>query len=152
VFLVDLACLGVKNAYARGFDSRSEYRDLVATIEERQPLQSADLDLVAKIIREGIAYARELGFKPHRDYNLASVLLEGANPDASPVDIPVGSGGMPFFVAGPYDNPAKIINQLTRAVGAGNFHYFAAVGGDEFILPASDSEEVDIIDIEEQDA
>jgi hypothetical protein len=68
LFLVDLACLGAKNGLARLVNSFSEYQDLRQEIMARQPLIPADLNLAAKIIQTGLAYARQFGFEPHPDY------------------------------------------------------------------------------------
>ncbi|MBI1877179.1 MAG: hypothetical protein HYR94_02915 [Chloroflexi bacterium] len=109
VFLVDLGCLGVKNAYARLFSSYSEYQTLRQNFLSREPIVSADLNLAAKIIQESIAYARQFGFEPHPDSREAMWVLGQANPDACLDTIPLGgSEGKPFFVAGPYDNVSKI--------------------------------------------
>ena len=93
------------------------------------------LDLAAKVIREGVAYARRFGLKPDRDYYEAASLLEGADPDACDVHVPLGRDGKPFFVAGPYDNAQRIVAQLTRTAGAGNFDFVVPVGmPDDFLL------------------
>jgi hypothetical protein len=124
VFLVDLACLGVKDAFARVFTSLVEYeQQLRRRVAPAQTLVPADLDLVARIIRDGIAYARQLGFEPHPDYHTAAVLLQGAQPDACRVAVPLGKEGKPFCVAGPRDDIPRILAQLTRSVGAENFEY-----------------------------
>ncbi|MBI2942399.1 MAG: hypothetical protein HYY04_18375, partial [Chloroflexi bacterium] len=120
VFLVDLGCLGVKNAFARLFDTRTEYEALRQHVMDTQPLVSADLNLAAKVIRESIAYARQLGFEPHRDYHDAAVLLAGADPDACDARIPLGKDGKPFYVSGPHDNVERIVAKLNRTVGPGN--------------------------------
>lgn len=134
-FLVDLGCLGVKNALATLFDSRSAYEHgLRATIHERQRLDPTDLNLAAKVIREGLAYARGLGFKPDPDYYAASALLEGADPDAVSTPVPLGLNGKPYFFAGPYDNASRIMAQLTRAVGAGNFEFTVFTGAPSLLL------------------
>lgn len=129
VFLVDLGCLGVKSAFPTLLYSFAEYderlrRQLMAT----QPLMNADLNLAARIIREAIAYARWLGFDPDPDYWAASAVLTGADPDACDVPVPLGKDGKPFYIAGPRDNARKIVVQLNRAVGEGNFHFIVPVG------------------------
>ncbi len=130
VFLVDLACLGVKNAMGRTFGSRAEYqRELLDTFPIPGSWRKIDLNLAAKIIRTGIAYAQELGFKPHRDYYRAAVLLEGARPEESPIEVPVGHKGKPFFVSGPHDNAKAIMTRLERRLGAGNYDYMVGVPG-----------------------
>ncbi|TAK36675.1 MAG: hypothetical protein EPO21_02055 [Chloroflexota bacterium] len=58
----------------------------------------------------------------------AVLLLSDADPDACDARIPLGKDGKPFFVAGPYDNPERVIKQLTRAVGADNFYFVAPLG------------------------
>jgi hypothetical protein len=142
-FLVDLCCLGVKDAFATRFGSVAEYEDrLRQPTMERQPMVGAELDLIARIVREAIAYARSLGFSPHRDYHDAAPLLEGANPDACNLHVPLGKDGMPFFVAGPYDNVGRIMAQLERKVGAGNFHFLTplALDDDELLFGLDEDE------------
>ena len=131
-FLVDLGCLGVKNAFADLFDSQREYkRGLRAEMMTGQAMVKADLNLAAKIIREAIAYADELGFKPDPDYRDAMLVLGDADPDACEVPIPLGKDGKPFFVAGPYDNVDRIMSKLTRKLGPDGFHFLVPLSGDE---------------------
>lgn len=130
-FLVDLGCLGVKSAFGRLFDSRGEYKELRNNATFRQEMVKADVNLVAKIIREGIAYAKELGFRPDPDYRDAMPVLGDADPDTCDVPIPLGRDGKPFFFAGPYDNAERIIAKLTRKLGPDGFHFVVPLGGDE---------------------
>ncbi len=133
-FLVDLGCLGVKSAFGRLFESRREYKELRNDTTSRQQMTKADVNLVAKIIREGIAYAKELGFRPDPDYRDAMPVLGDADPDACDVPIPLGRDGKPFFFAGPYDNAERIIAKLTRKLGPDGFHFVMPVGGDEEVF------------------
>jgi len=136
-FLVDLGCLGVKSAFGRLFDSRREYEELRNGMMSRQDMITADVNLVAKIVREAIAYAQELGFKPDPDYRDAMLVLGDADPDACDVPIPLGGkDGKPFFFAGPYDNVDRIMAKLTRKLGSDGFHFiFPASGDEEIFLP-----------------
>jgi len=124
--LVDLGCLGVKNALGNVFSSEGEYATWLHRLEANtQPMIPADLDLAAKVIQEGIAYARELGFSPHADYFLVAPFLEGAHPEACAEPVPLGYQGKPFYVSGPNDNPKQIVTKLAKNVGIGNFDYVA---------------------------
>jgi hypothetical protein len=124
VFLVDLGCLGVKSALLAQFDSMREYRDVLeGDLLLVQAFAPISLDLTAKIVQEGVAYANTLGFPPHRDYFDALPLLHGAQPNNAPDEVPHGRDGRPLYLSGPDDNPAKIVRQLERAVGPGNFEY-----------------------------
>lgn len=136
-FLVDTGCLGVKNAYGRVVN-QVEYEKLLAGAREHQTLVPCDLNLAAKIIREAVAYARTLGFKPNRDHPRALQVLGEADPDACTEEIPLGGeDGKPFYFAGPYDDSARIIKRLIKAVGPDGFRFFAPLEAlDEDALPA----------------
>lgn len=142
-FLVDLGCLGVKSAFASLFNTRREYEQkLRSGVTESQNMVRADLNLVAKIIREAIAYAKELGFKPDPDYRDALLALGDADPDACDVSIPLGGqDGKPFFVAGPYDNVDLIMTKLMRKLGPDGFTYFVPLRGDEEVFLLDDLED-----------
>src|SRR5262249_20484497 len=58
LFLVDLACLGVKSAQVKLFAGPAEYRaGLRAHALKIQPMAPAEFNLVAKIIATGLEYA-----------------------------------------------------------------------------------------------
>ncbi len=125
-FIVDLGCLGVKNATSHVFESEGDYLALRNQMTSRQSMVPCDLDLAAKVIEETIAYARDLGFEPHRDYRRAAPILGDADPQACHVPIPLGGPeGKPMFFAGPYDNVAKIMGILERAVGPDGYNFMA---------------------------
>jgi hypothetical protein len=138
LFLVDLACLGVKSAQVKLFAGPAEYHaGLRAHALKIQPMAPAEFNLVAKIIATGLEYAANLGFKPDPVFAQAQHLLSGADPDACATPVPTGGPeGKPLFVAGPYDDARRIVDQLTRTVGAGNFHYMIELGREESELPA----------------
>jgi hypothetical protein len=141
-FLVDLGCLGVKSAFAALLGSQREYeRKLRSGMMARQAMVKADLNLVAKIVREAIAYAGELRFKPDPDYRDAMLVLGDADPEACDVPIPLGGkDGKPFFVAGPYDNVDRIMSKLTRKLGPDGFTYIIPIGGDEEVFLLDEDE------------
>lgn len=130
-FLVDLGCLGVKDALSHLFSTTREYEQFRQTYSGLQPMMNTDLDLAAKVIQEGIAYADRLGFKPHRDYHDAAALLTGAHPEACSTPIPLGLDGKPFFISGPHDNVPRITAQLDRAVGPGNANFLIGLNDDD---------------------
>jgi hypothetical protein len=131
VFLVDLGCLGVKSAFGRSLHTMQEYRELRDGMKANQDMIKADINLAAKIIREAIAYAEELGFKPDPDYRDAMLVLGDPDPETCDVPIPLGKDGKPFFVAGPYDNVDRIMSKLTRKLGPDGFHFLVPLSGDE---------------------
>jgi hypothetical protein len=139
LFLVDLACLGVKSAQVKMFKDAAEYAaGLRAHALRIQPMEPADFNLVAKIIFTGLDYAAALGFKPDPVYAQAQHLLSSAIPAANPTPVRTGGPeGKPLFVSGPYDDARQIVNHLLRTVGAGNFHYLVSGTAEELGLPES---------------
>ena len=130
--LVDLACLGVKSAQVRLHKDVADYNaGLRAHIVRLMPMVPADFNLAVKIVMSGLGYADKLGFKPDPVFAQAEPLLAGANLDACPTPVKTGGPeGKPFFVNGPYDDVDKVIAQLRRAVGDGNFNYLIGAGPD----------------------
>lgn len=146
-YLVDRACLGVKNADVANFIDAGEFRrELLSILGQTQELIQIDFNLAAKIVKAGIEYAAQFGFHPHRDYREASILLRDADPDAVDVDIAVGGPeGKPFFVAGPYDNVDKIMTRLAQQLGPDDFNFTMPVGPNaEFLLEGDEDEESDL--------
>lgn len=123
VFLVDLGCLGIKNAFAR-ITTRAERQELVARIQQTAQLSEVSPDLALKVICEATAYAADLGFDPHPDAAAALPLLHDADPSAAAEQIPLGGPeGKPLYIAGPHDDPDRILHQLEARLGRDAFHY-----------------------------
>jgi hypothetical protein len=69
LYLVDRACLGVKNAHAADFPSIANFhRELLDNVKQTQDMVQVDFDLAAAIVKAGLEYGASLGFSPHRDY------------------------------------------------------------------------------------
>lgn len=133
MFLVDLGCLGIKNADAGLVASTPEYEKVREVMMASQMLVRCSLDLAAKVVHEAIGYARGLGFAPHKDSRKALRLLRGAQPELVAEVVPLGDGsGKPYFVAGPYDNAVWVLRKLDRAVGQGNYDYIVPLDDDSW--------------------
>lgn len=127
VALVDRTCLGVKSAFFRRVTGEDEMAFLLGQIGRSHggPMEPRDLLYARSIVYHALDYARALGFSPDPDF------IEpffGPRP-AELLDTPWARPPQPFYVSGPRDNAAAIVAQLNRAVGAGNFHYVAALPG-----------------------
>ncbi len=126
-FLVDLDCLGVKTGYGNISD-RQTYVRIRDEMAKNQELIPAEANLVAKIVREGVEYAKSLGLKPDPDYRDGLTILGDVDPSACTTPVRLGGeNGKPFFVAGPYDNIELIIKKLTWAVGPDGFDFIAPI-------------------------
>lgn len=132
IYLLDLGCLGVKNAGYTFETPQSYVNVLKARISSKQTLVPCDLNMAARIIQVAIEYGASLGFKPHKDFRRAKLLLGDADPTSSDIDVPTGKDGQPYYFGGPYDNYDSVIRTLDRSVGRGNYHYVLPMGGDPF--------------------
>lgn len=123
LFLVDRGCLGVKNAHTASFMSVQEFRrTMLARLRQNIEFVQIDFNLVAKIVQVGLEYGAQFGFRPHRDFQEASILLEDADPDSVDVEISVGGpDGKPLFMSGPYDDVRRIMARLTNRLGPDGF-------------------------------
>ena len=126
-FLVDLYCLGVKNAFWRSDISLKQFiRDLPELLKDSP--EPCEADLAHELIYGSIEYARQYGFEPHFDYAKACLVLDP--PEAHPRKNRVlfGKDGKPFFIAGPVDNARAIIAKLMQTAGKDNFDYMVMLG------------------------
>ena len=127
--LVDLACLGVKNAVVRSYPSMAAYRGGERSeMLQNQMFEPCDLDLGAKVILEAIAYAKGLGFSPNKDTSAALKILGETHPENCIEEIPTGGPeGKPFYMVGPHDNAKQIMRTLDQTVGRDNYHFMTPV-------------------------
>ena len=135
VYLVDKLCLGLKNTFANANFSRSRYQDEVRDrISSRSKLQDCPLELAHQMIYQSIDYAAQFGFEPHKDFALSQFLLQPRGELEEPYHLTFGKDGKPFYIAGPRDNVARILRQLEKTAGPGNYHFLAPIGdfGDDF--------------------
>ena len=121
-YLVDIWCLGVKDASGPRKVAVEDYKDFIDYAY--QPFEGGPveipLELAQAIVFGGAEYAAHLGFQPHRDFEKARPLLgEWSGQPA----LNFGRNGKPFYFVGPYDNPNKILKTLRETVGEGNFDY-----------------------------
>ncbi|MGV9871011.1 hypothetical protein [Rhodococcus koreensis] len=109
-------------------------RDPNATAEQRDPNATAEQVEKARRARSAAERPRHPnadgvpsgppGPPDAFDGDAAAFLGEWDGPGR----IGFGRDGQPFYLNGPYDNPAAVIGTLERSVGAGNFHFSVAAG------------------------
>jgi len=123
-WLVDVWCLGVKDVVGpRVTDERrgAEFTRSYFSAYQAQPL-AAPVELARHLVFGAVAYARSLGFEPTPGFEATAGQL---GPWTGPSAIGFGRDGKPFFVQGPRDNAAAVLETLERSVGRDNFHFVA---------------------------
>ena len=128
VYLVDKFCLGLKNTFDRAGVSRSRYKSEASDRIFRETVpQECPLELAHQMIYASIDYAAQFGFQPNEDFALSQYLLAPRGELEEPYDITFGKDGKPFYIAGPHDNATRIMRQLEKTAGPGNFNYLVAL-------------------------
>lgn len=149
MYLVDLFCLGIKNTQYLFNIPEAEYQEKKEGMEYIV-FEPISYTLAHNIVFAGLEYAEEFGFKPHKDFtSITQFMLEEDTDDVELIDIECGKDGKPFFVNGPYDDQSKInriIAQLERTAGPGNFDFEIVDEEDEF----DEADEFDRMTIKEQ--
>jgi hypothetical protein len=124
-YLVDKLCLGLKNTFANAGFSRTRYENEVrAPMSRRTVMVECPLELAHQMIYASIDYAAQFGFMPQRDFALSQYVLVPRGELEEPYQLTFGRDGKPFYMAGPHDNVARILRQLEKNPGPGNFTYF----------------------------
>src|SRR5437899_11610848 len=93
-------------------------------LRDVEPME-CPVEVAHQMIYASIDYAAQFGFQPEKDFALSQYLLAPRGELEEPYHITFGKNGRPFFVAGPYDNAARILKQLDKTAGLGHYDFFA---------------------------
>ncbi|MGH3941629.1 MAG: helix-turn-helix domain-containing protein [Pseudonocardiaceae bacterium] len=123
-YLVDVYCLGVKNALGPKIMNDRELPDFLDMFFDvfksvGGPIE-APLELARHLVWGAVDFAHRLGFEPHPDFPATAGHL-GSWQESSAITF--GRDGTPFYVQGPHDDPTKVLRTLEKSVGEDNFHF-----------------------------
>lgn len=125
-YLVDTYCLGVKDALGPISLDHSELKSWRR--EFFTAFDSAALDVPVALARQLVwgaaAFAEGLGLSPHPDFES---VCDHLGPLDEAVSIGFGCRGMPFYVAGPYDDVDRIMANLDASVGQESYRFISPV-------------------------
>ncbi len=125
-YLVDVYCLGVKDVLGPKVMDDADLRPFVRTFFHvyGAPGLAAPPEMARELVWGAVAYARDLGFEPHPNFEVVSGHLGAWEPTGA---VRFGREGKPYFVQGPRDDAMRVLATLQRSVGDGNFHFLVAV-------------------------
>lgn len=118
VFLVDVYCLGVKNALWKIL-GQSEFHALCRKLDANGRLVEVTPEYFAKLVYRAADFGQSLGFPPHPDFRHAQRLLAGIDPSQCPDEFEFGQEGRPLYIRGPAEtiDEARIIAARVQALG-----------------------------------
>jgi hypothetical protein len=140
-FLLDMFCLGVKDAGFHCFNSIADYQESLLDwlFPNGDPVRMTAA-AARKLTEEAISYARGLGFSPAADYKKASRVFGGITTADCSEKFTFGKDGRPLYIQGSSDSPScveRILRALEARCGEGGYHYIIA---DDFDLLDSEEE------------
>jgi hypothetical protein len=149
LFLVDVFCLGVKNAFWRT-GSRANLNDFIEQLETSQKMRAITPACLVKIVKGAVEYAQSFGFPPHPDYRHASKLLDGIDPSSCPNQFEFGREGRPFYIQGPNESLA-LATAISQRVQRAGGHFIHKLSGPDPDLEeiAAGEDEFDELDLTE---
>jgi hypothetical protein len=119
IFMVDVLCLGVKDAFYREMTRDDLEAQLAATSFSN--MAEADPAHARKLLRDAAAFAARHGLAPAREYGILEGIFGDIDPAACAESFTFGRDGKPFYIPGPSDSPARIrtiVKTLERHRGA----------------------------------
>jgi hypothetical protein len=133
VYLVDTFCLGLKNTFANADFSRSRYQSEIRNkIFRAGKSVKCSIELAQQMIYQSIEYAEQFGFELEKDFALSQYLLAPRGELEEPYQLTFGKDGKPCFIAGPNDNVARVLRQLEKTAGPGNYDYLVPIDAETF--------------------
>jgi hypothetical protein len=123
-FLVDIFCLGVKNAFCNEGLPRSQFEaDFLLRFFQNEEPTRVGINYVKELIYGAVDYARNLGFEPHADFELACNVLGTEEFSRSRGFKFGGPEGKPLYIAGPDDDAATVLRKLRKRLGENGFNF-----------------------------
>lgn len=129
-FLVDIYCLGVKNAMYQVL-SPTDFVAYMNNVQQHAQIEQIHPSCVLKLVAGAVLYAHKLGFAPHPEYFVAAKLFGDIDASVCTRQYTYGKDGKPYYISGPNETFAqsrKIMETLSRTQGTDNFRYLSAIG------------------------
>ena len=110
VYVVDYYCLGLKNTFCHANDKWDGVEKLRLQAAAVFPYVEFDYEDARSLIIGSINYAAKLGFKPNKDWDYSSYVVEAAAPYQEKFEY--GRNGKPRYIQGPHDDVRGITRKL----------------------------------------
>lgn len=133
VFLLDVFCLGAKNAFFSKIGA-DEFEGFLSNLFPRAPVELS-AGCGRKLVEDAVAFAGRFDLAPHADYKQACRVFGGINAKECDMVFEFGKDGKPLYVSGPNDSPAqidRIMSKLAKHAGTGKFDFLIEAPGGEF--------------------
>jgi hypothetical protein len=128
VFLLDVFCLGIKDAMFKSLESDELAIYLEKTSAGSPPVSLQPSD-ARKLLRDLAAWSQSIGFMPHPDFTAVERIFGDISANESEADFPFGRDGKPVYIPGPFESATVVrrrVEQLKKHLGEGGFEFETA--------------------------
>lgn len=115
-FLLDMFGAGVKDVFFRP-TSGGQFADDLRHMSGGSPMVPADPAYARKLLRDLVAWARGLGFPPHRDFAKIEAIFGSVKAENCDVRFEFGHGGRPSFIGEERDAEKYVARVAARKAG-----------------------------------
>jgi hypothetical protein len=129
VFLIDVFCLGIKDAMFKSLENDELAMYVEATNAGAPPVSLQPSD-ARKLLRDLAAWSQSIGFAPHRDFATVERIFGDISADESEANFPFGRDGKPVYIPGPFESATVVrrrIEQLQKHLGSDGLEFETAV-------------------------
>ena len=140
-YLVDMACLGVKDSFFRLRMDDWEFDEFFSG--RRDMFRECSYDEAHNRVWGSVAFAEEAGIAPDKSFQLTQYMLEEDTDDVPLIDYEYGKDGKHFLVCRTELEGSRYLPLLRKNLGEGNYEYIIGVGD-----PGFDDEEEEDVDEE----
>lgn len=133
VYMVDIFCLGVKDAFFRTRMEEADYEDMLLTTKNRYRMKEIPYEEAHNLIYGAIEFASEAGIDPCPEFSLAKYVLEEDTEAIPLIEYEFGKDGKHFLIARDQNEADKYLPILRENLGS-DFHYIVQ------IAPLTDSD------------
>lgn len=129
MYLLDVFCLGVKDCFVRLTDG-SGYKKMLQQVHSLTgELRPIEPNYASTLIYKAKEYAMRLGFKPHKDFLKAHLMLKDISIDEM-LTFNFGKDNKPLYVQGPNESPTdvrRIMHTLENNFGEKDYNYLLEI-------------------------
>ncbi len=149
-FLVDMYCLGGKDAFWNILPRGQYQRELYDKMAARSGMTAMKPECARKLVEGAVRYASDFGLPPHPDYHAAKLIFGDIAAETCTEEFTYGKDGKPYFIAGPYDGPSRcqqILRTLESHCGPQGHHFIVpATEEDLQAISSAETKQGDLID------
>ena len=129
-YLVDMACLGVKDSFYKLRMEDYEFDNFLA--DRRDMFRECSYEEAHNRVWGSIAYAEEAGIRPDKSFQLTQYMLEEDTDDIPLIEYEYGKDGKHFLTCRSELEASRYLPLMKRNLGEGNYNYLIGIGDPGF--------------------